>query len=155
MCRSWLAVLMSAAALSARAEVVYVADSLRLPVHEAAAATGRPFEHLESGTTLEVLERSATDARVRLPDGREGWVDAAYLVTLAHRPGAAGGLPAEVERLEAENRAYGERLARYRTTLPIGWVLLAVALAGAAGFASGLWWLDAAIRRRHGGFRVY
>ena len=25
----------------------------------------------------------------------------------------------------------------------------------AAGFVAGLWWLDALIRRRHGGFRVY
>jgi hypothetical protein len=151
---AWLAVLLSAAA-SADAEVVFVTDSLRLPVHEAKGATEAPFETLASGTALEVLERKATDARVRLPDGREGWVDATYLVPLGHEPRAAHDVRAEVERLEAENRAYGERLARYRTTLPLGWVLLAVTLAGAAGFASGLWWLDAAIRRRHGGFRVY
>ena len=32
-------------------------------------------------------------------------------------------------------------------------VALLVTLAG--GFVTGLWWLDALIRRRHGGFRIY
>lgn len=82
--------------------------------------------------------------------------------TAEHELGAvtnqAGSLEAihdQVSRLESENQAYEERLAAYRRTLPLGWVLLAVALAGAAGFAGGLWWLDSSIRRRHGGFRVY
>jgi hypothetical protein len=35
------------------------------------------------------------------------------------------------------------------------WVAAALVVALVAGFVAGLWWLDATIRRRHGGFRVY
>ena len=40
----------------------------------------RPFENLVSGTALEVLERTSNYARVRTPDGQEGWVKSDYLV---------------------------------------------------------------------------
>ena len=39
-----------------------------------------PFENLISGAAVEVLERNTNYARVRLADGREGWVKAMYLV---------------------------------------------------------------------------
>jgi hypothetical protein len=39
--------------------------------------------------------------------------------------------------------------------LPWPWVLGAVVVALAGGFLAGYWWLDAAIRRRYGGFKVY
>ena len=58
-------------------------------------------------------------------------------------------------RLKRENAAYEERLESYRGSLPLPWVVAALALALVGGFAGGLWWLDALIRRRHGGFRVY
>jgi L-cystine uptake protein TcyP (sodium:dicarboxylate symporter family) len=77
------------------------------------------------------------------------------LNTLTHQAGSLAAIHDKVARLEDENRSYAERIASYRTTLPIAWVLLAVAVAGAAGFGGGLWWLDSRIRRRHGGFRVY
>jgi hypothetical protein len=60
-----------------------------------------------------------------------------------------------VQRLQAENEAHEERLESYRHTLPLKWVIPAVVVALLAGFLAGLWWLDALIRRRHGGFRVY
>jgi SH3 domain protein len=190
---SLLAIPIFVGAFSAGAETAYVTDSLRLGIHAAGDTSDRAFDNLLSGAAVEVLERSPNYARVRLHDGREGWVKATYLVTTKPAATRVGELEAEIEglraevsaakaaaaaveqefaavtnqagsleaihakigRLEADNQAYSERLAAYRTTLPIGWVLLAVALVGAAGFASGLWWLDSLIRRRHGGFRVY
>lgn len=190
---AWFAILLGAATASANAEVAYVTDSLWLGIHAASDTSDRAFDNLLSGTAVEILERRPNYARVRLGDGREGWVKAAYLVTekpakarameletelaelhaalaeakasrallerevaaLTDGAGSVHAMRDKVSRLEADNRAYGERLASYRMTLPLGWVLLAVALTGAAGFAGGLWWLDAAIRRRHGGFRVY
>jgi SH3 domain protein len=179
------------------AETAYVTDSLRLGLHSAADTSDRPFENLVSGAAVEVLERNSSYARVRLTDGREGWVKATYLVTVkpaaarvleleaeiaglkeaaktaqtaqAHAEHELSRLTAEhtatygseetvqeaVERLQTENRAYEERLIDYRYSLPVKWVLAAVAVALVAGFLLGLWWLDASIRRRHGGFRVY
>jgi SH3 domain protein len=58
-------------------------------------------------------------------------------------------------RLKRENEAYEARLESYRGSLPIPWVAAALVVALVGGFASGLWWLDALIRRRHGGFRIY
>ncbi|HEX5046662.1 MAG TPA: TIGR04211 family SH3 domain-containing protein [Gammaproteobacteria bacterium] len=58
-------------------------------------------------------------------------------------------------RLKQENEAYEARLDSYRWSLPLPWVAAALLVALVAGFVGGLWWLDALIRRRHGGFRVY
>ncbi len=58
-------------------------------------------------------------------------------------------------RLEQQNRNYEARLERYRYSLPLPWVTAALGLTLLAGFVAGWWWLDARIRRRHGGFRIY
>ena len=67
----------------------------------------------------------------------------------------AEALQVALDRLRRENRAYEERFENYRSTLPLPWALLALLVTLVGGFAAGLWWLDALIRRRHGGFRVY
>jgi SH3 domain protein len=57
--------------------------------------------------------------------------------------------------LKRDNERYEARLEAYRGSLPLTWVAAALAVAVVAGFVAGLWWLDALIRRRHGGFRIY
>ena len=64
-----------------RADTMYVTDILRLGLHQAQDTSDRPFRTLVSGTELNVLERVSNYARVRAPDGREGWVKSAYLVS--------------------------------------------------------------------------
>ena len=182
---------------AASAETAYVTDSLRLGLHRAADTSDRPFENLVSGTPLEVLERTANYARVRVGDGRDGWVKAAFIVTekpaaarvleleaeragyeeaaasaradksaaelelarlrseLQATTGSAESVQETIERLQREGAAQAEQLESYRHALPIVWVIPAVVVALVAGFLAGLWWLDASIRRRHGGFRVY
>jgi SH3 domain protein len=181
----------------AAAETAYVTDSLRLGLHAAPDTSDRAFENLISGTAVEVLERNPNYARVRLSDGREGWVKATFLVALKPAAARVAELEAEmlslqeaataattaqgaaeqdlarftaelqaktgsaetvqetVERLQEENRAHAERVEAYRHSLPIKWVIPALVVVLVAGFLAGLWWLDALIRRRHGGFRVY
>ena len=73
-----LLVITSTAAL---AETAYITDNLRLGLHRAADTSDRAFETLESGQELEILTRDRNYAHVRLPDGAEGYVKAAYLVT--------------------------------------------------------------------------
>ena len=73
----WLTLFLSA---TVSAETAYVTDNLRLGLHQAADTSDRAFRTLESGQKLEVLNRDRNYAHVRLPDGVEGYLKAAYLV---------------------------------------------------------------------------
>ena len=105
------------------AETVYVTDNLRLGLHTAEDTSDRAFRFLDSGQAMEVLVRDRNYANVRLPDGTEGWVKAAYLVdekpaklivaeTIAERDALAAELEsakrsfaepaAAIDRLESE-----------------------------------------------------
>lgn len=192
-----LAASAAANAETAAAETAYVTDMLRLGLHHADDTSDAPFETLLSGTALEVLERTVFYARVRTPDGAEGWVKSAYLVSeepprarlnalearvaeleaeaqAAEAASAAAILDAErmtkeaaaslaateanrerLARLERDNAEYERRLAGGRGRVPLAWAGAALAVALGAGIALGIWWLDAVIRRRHGGYRVY
>ena len=63
------------------AETAYITDNLRLGLHEAADTSDRAFRTLESGQELEIISRDRNYARIRLPDGEQGYVKAAYLVS--------------------------------------------------------------------------
>ena len=62
------------------AETAYVTDNLRLGLHQAADTSDRAFRTLESGQELEIISRDRNYANIRLPDGVQGHVKAAYLV---------------------------------------------------------------------------
>ncbi|MEE8307753.1 MAG: TIGR04211 family SH3 domain-containing protein [Gammaproteobacteria bacterium] len=78
--RGLVVVLGAVLAMPVSAETVYITDILRLGQHQAQDTSDRAFRMLVSGTELEVLERVSNFARVRAPDGREGWVKSNYLV---------------------------------------------------------------------------
>ena len=65
---------------AAMAETAYITDNLRLGLHQAADTGDRAFRTLESGQELEIISRDRNYANVRLPDGVQGYVKAAYLV---------------------------------------------------------------------------
>lgn len=65
---------------AAIAETAYVTDNLRLGIHQAADTSDRAFRTLDSGQELDIISRDRNYANVRLPDGVEGYVKAAYLV---------------------------------------------------------------------------
>ena len=109
--------------LVAAADTAYVTDNLRLGLHAAEDTSDRAFRFLDSGQAMEVLVRDRNYANVRLPDGTEGWVKAAYLVdekpaklivaeTIAERDALAAELEstkqsfaepaAAIDRLESE-----------------------------------------------------
>ena len=64
----------------AMAETAYITDNLRLGLHQAADTSDRAFRTLESGQELEIISRNRNYANVSLPDGVQGYVQAAYLV---------------------------------------------------------------------------
>jgi SH3 domain protein len=84
------------------AETAYVTDNLRLGLHQAADTSDRAFRTLESGQELEVLDRDRNYAHVRLPDGVEGHLKAAYLVFDKPARLIVAETQARVEQLEQE-----------------------------------------------------
>lgn len=86
----------------AAAETGYVTDRLMLGLHEAADTSDRPFRSLESGTEFEILSRDRLYAHVRLADGTEGYVKAAYVVYEPPAKLIVNQTQAEVERLTTE-----------------------------------------------------
>ncbi|MEM8981619.1 MAG: TIGR04211 family SH3 domain-containing protein [Pseudomonadota bacterium] len=72
--------LLAATLADAQDATFYVTDRLRLGLHAAEDTSDRPFRVLDSGQALTVLQRNGNYASVRLPDGTEGYVKAAYLV---------------------------------------------------------------------------
>jgi len=86
----------------AAAETGYVTDRLMLGLHQAEDTSDRPFRSLESGTRFEVLSRDRLYAQVRLEDGTEGYVKAAYVVYEPPAKLIVNETQAEVERLSSE-----------------------------------------------------
>jgi hypothetical protein len=64
---------------AAQAETVYVAERIRIGLRAEVVETSAVVKTIETGTPLEVIERFDKLARVRDPQGTEGWIEARYL----------------------------------------------------------------------------
>jgi hypothetical protein len=64
---------------AAQAETVYVAERIRIGLRAEVVETSGVVKTVETGTPLEVIERFDKLARVRDPQGTEGWIEARYL----------------------------------------------------------------------------
>jgi hypothetical protein len=100
--RTLLVVAALAASSAWAQETAYVTDILRLGIHRARDTSDRPFRNLVSGTELNVLERVTNYARVRTPDGAEGWVRSAYIVSEKPAQARLAELTAELEAVRAQ-----------------------------------------------------
>ena len=185
------------APVQAQSEIGYVTDNLRLGLHQAPDTSDRAFRTLESGQSLEIISRNRNYANVRLPDGVEGYVKAAYLVfdkpaklivaeteaeraalqkeleetksafaapaatiasleaKLAESQAAAETSAGQVETLTSQVEDFRGRQDQFKYSMPITWVGGAMFVCLLAGFLGGLWWVDRASRKRHGGIRIY
>lgn len=75
----WLALFASAAAISATtasAEQMFVTDKLVLNVHSEPDGESERIAVLETGDAVDTVEQLGNFTRIRLSDGREGWVAA-------------------------------------------------------------------------------
>lgn len=68
---------------TAHAEQMYVSDKLVVGVFADENSEASKLATLETGDAVEILERQDKYFRVRLDDGREGWVRATYLTKQA------------------------------------------------------------------------
>ncbi len=88
--------------LLASAETAYITDTLKLGLHQAEDTSDRAFKTLASGQPMEILFRDRNYAHVQLPDGVQGYVKAAYLVSEKPAKLIVAETQAEVDRLSAE-----------------------------------------------------
>lgn len=58
-------------------------------------------------------------------------------------------------QLLEDNAKFQGLREQYKGSLPINWVLAALAVCIIGGFIGGLWWVDRRSRSRHGGIRIY
>jgi SH3 domain protein len=94
------------------AETAYVTDMLRLGVYAAADTSDQPFVNLGSGDSLEILEQNQFYARVRIPDGRQGWVRRTFLVDEEPARFRIQKVEKERDRVEAELKALKNQMAK-------------------------------------------
>jgi uncharacterized protein YgiM (DUF1202 family) len=113
----FLILLLLAAAPATYAQTAYVTDTLRLGIHRAADTSDRAIQMLESGQQMEILERNRNYARVRLPDGTEGYVKAAYLVDEKPAKLIVSEAQAETERLQQQLSALQASFAQPAATI--------------------------------------
>ncbi len=86
----------------ASAQTAYVTDKLRLGLHNASDTSDTPFRMLESGTQLEVIERTRLYARVRTLDGVEGWTKAGFLIDEKPARARLAELEAQISSLDGQ-----------------------------------------------------
>lgn len=100
------------------ADTAYISARVEVGLHEERSAHSAILDLLPEGTELEVLERDGDAARVRLEDGREGWIPIEYLSSEASAPAELADLRrrlpelmAALEREQAARREADQRIA--------------------------------------------
>ncbi len=102
-----------------QAQTVYVSDQLTIPLRTGDTMQHRIIKFLKSGTRLDVLESNdaGTYRRVRTASGKEGWVEAAKLMSQPSARSQLAALNKRVASLKAEVETKTETLAELRDTL--------------------------------------
>ena len=94
--------LLLAGAGPARAETLFVTDTLNIGLHLEADIDSPITGLVPGGTALTVLARNGELAEVRAANGPSGWIDGRYLVTEKPARARARELEIETQRLRAE-----------------------------------------------------
>ncbi len=101
------------------AESLYVTDRILLGVHETASKDSALIQSAPSGTSLKVLAEENGFKKVALPDGVQGWVDAAFLVSEQPAPAQYDILLAQHKKIKAEMAALKEKLKKTEKELQV------------------------------------
>lgn len=96
---------------NARAESLYVIDSLIINLRAGQSAGHASIANLTSGARLELLESGQEYSRVRTSDGKEGWVLNQYLSKTPTAKQRLAELEPKLARFEAENTKLKAELA--------------------------------------------
>ncbi len=116
--RAWLCLLpLGFAATALRAETVYVVEQVVVSVASTPGGAGERVGQVKSADRLELLERQGQDARVRLPNGTEGWIRASYLSAQEPLQLRLDARTAELDRLKQETERLRQEASSLQTEL--------------------------------------
>lgn len=112
---NWSVLGLLCAVLPAQARTMYVTDTLNIAVRAQKNIAGRNIVRmLPSGTALEVLDTDSTWARVRLADGRQGYVELQQLIEREPYQVTAERLHKETEPQRERVQTLTQQLAALR-----------------------------------------
>lgn len=94
------------------AETLYVTDRILLGMHTEASEDSPLLDSVPSGTAVQVIESADAFKRVRLPNGKSGWVSSGYLVDEKPASAQLDQLVAKQQKLEAELKSVNEKLVK-------------------------------------------
>lgn len=103
----------------AHAERLYVTDRILLGVHSEAKKDSLLVNSVPSGTSLEILGNENGFKKVKLPDGTEGWVDAAFLVSEQPAPAQYDILLSQHERIKADLDKLNEKYKKVQSEIQV------------------------------------
>jgi hypothetical protein len=105
------------AAPGVRADPVYVIEQLVVSVANAPGGEGEHIGQVKSGDKLELIERQADEAHVRLSNGKDGWIKGSYLTTEPPLQTRLTERTAEVEKLRQEGDKLKQDVSRLESEL--------------------------------------
>ncbi len=101
------------------ADSLYVTDRILLGVHESASNDSPLLQSVPSGTSLEILAEDNSFKKVRLPNGTQGWVDAAFLVSEQPAPAQYDILLAQDKKTQKTLAALQQKLKKTERDLQV------------------------------------
>jgi SH3 domain protein len=102
-----------------RAETQYVTDRILLGVHADPAEESPLLDSVPSGTALEVLETNKSFSKVRLPNGKIGWVSGNYMMKQQPATAMVDQLQAKLQKAETKAKGLQEKLATKERELQV------------------------------------
>ncbi len=160
--RIWFLAGLLLAPLAAVADTVYVIDKLQIGMRAERDNVSAVVKPLETGATLDVLQRDERFVRVRDKVGTEGWIEARYVSPELPARAQLAKLQEELNKVRAQlaatpakpNNAAPAPLvvadAEADYELDYMWLFIALGLL-VIGFIAGILWHRESIRRRMGG----
>ena len=128
---SFPAIVLLVLSFAVHADTVYVTDRILLGVHQQPSENSPIITTIPSGTSLTLLQRQDSFAKVRLADGKEGWVSENYLKTdkpataeldvamakLQKEQETSQKLAADLNKVERELQVRRDELSNASTTI--------------------------------------
>ena len=97
---------------ASHAETLYVTDRILLGLHSEASEASPLLDSVPSGTAVQVLDTVGEFKKVRLPNGKTGWLSSGYLVNMKPATAQVDEIAAREEKLQAELKTVNEELSK-------------------------------------------